>query len=414
MMWAQNLLPNGNFEQIGSPDFSFPFFAFDELAFWYAASYSNADSTFSGTPDLFSDKFPREIREPISFWNISIGAAEGDHYLGMYNEVRYEGYFTPEAIGSSLTQALEPGAYYAIEFKVRNKGIRNPFSPPIFCVQDPYKKVDIFLHSDSIFLLHDAQQKNSYANIPANLSIRSEYMTYENLVEWTSAGSCFQAEGGEAFLALAMASGRFEVEPPCEILDEYWDTFYVYYFDFDDIRLTKLPEEINLSLQICNGRDNRINIDEMANLPTMQDEIQYIWEDGTIDSIKIIQKEGLYRIDAILDCTTIPIYLEVTDSKCDPKIFVPNAFSPNLDGINDVLLPYIAVEATILNYEFSVFDRWGNRIFRSSDVNEAWNGNFKNQPLTEGNFIWLLEFEIDDPDLGLLRYTEKGLTTLLR
>lgn len=61
-------------------------------------------------------------------------------------------------------------------------------------------------------------------------------------------------------------------------------------------------------------------------------------------------------------------------------LFVPNAFSPNGDGMNDLFLPYgknLKCDACN-NYEFLIFDRWGEVIFKSTTVGEGWNGKRAN------------------------------------
>ncbi len=57
----------------------------------------------------------------------------------------------------------------------------------------------------------------------------------------------------------------------------------------------------------------------------------------------------------------------------DPEFtfFIPNAFSPNADGIND---EFLGQGGGIVKYELIIFDRWGNLIFRSDDLNKAWDG----------------------------------------
>ena len=56
-------------------------------------------------------------------------------------------------------------------------------------------------------------------------------------------------------------------------------------------------------------------------------------------------------------------------------LFIPNAFTPNADGINDVFMPK---GQFILAFEMSIFNRWGDLIFRSSDLNKGWDGTGNN------------------------------------
>lgn len=58
------------------------------------------------------------------------------------------------------------------------------------------------------------------------------------------------------------------------------------------------------------------------------------------------------------------------------NVFVPNAFTPNMDGLNDVFKPVISGGA-IDFYEFVIIDRTGKEVFSSSNPKEVWNGTFR-------------------------------------
>ena len=71
------------------------------------------------------------------------------------------------------------------------------------------------------------------------------------------------------------------------------------------------------------------------------------------------------------------VSVRVLDYTCDKsQIFIPSAFSPNGDGVNDVFL----VRSTILKSAYLlIYDRWGNQVFETKDINAGWNGTYKNQ-----------------------------------
>lgn len=71
-----------------------------------------------------------------------------------------------------------------------------------------------------------------------------------------------------------------------------------------------------------------------------------------------------------------------------PSYFVPNAFSPNGDGLNDVLRP-IAVGYSANNY-FKVFNRFGEVVYYGKDFKEGWNGTYKGQLADIGTYFWEL------------------------
>lgn len=71
---------------------------------------------------------------------------------------------------------------------------------------------------------------------------------------------------------------------------------------------------------------------------------------------------------------------------CD-NIFIPDAFSPNGDGHNDVL--YVR-SPCISSMDFLVFDRWGNKVFETGDINNGWDGTYNGKPANMGTYIWYL------------------------
>lgn len=71
-------------------------------------------------------------------------------------------------------------------------------------------------------------------------------------------------------------------------------------------------------------------------------------------------------------------------------MYVPNAFTPDYDGVNDEFLPTSPV-ITENGYEFTVFDRWGDVIFNSIVPGEAWDGKKNGQLLPSGIYVWKLK-----------------------
>src|SRR6185312_14234166 len=90
-------------------------------------------------------------------------------------------------------------------------------------------------------------------------------------------------------------------------------------------------------------------------------------------------------------------------------IAVPNAFTPNGDGLNDYLYPLNAFKAD--NLEFKVYNRLGQLVYQSSDWTQKWDGTFKGQPQESGVFVWTLKYTLRDT--GKLVFT-KGSTVLIR
>lgn len=68
-------------------------------------------------------------------------------------------------------------------------------------------------------------------------------------------------------------------------------------------------------------------------------------------------------------------------------IYVPNAFTPNGDGLNDT---FGGVGEGITDYTMQIFDRWGNLLFESNNINNQWDGTYKNEVVPAGVYVFKL------------------------
>lgn len=135
-----------------------------------------------------------------------------------------------------------------------------------------------------------------------------------------------------------------------------------------------------------------------------------------------VSDPGIANPTAVVEATTTFI-LTITDGVCtrsdavtvtvhefncaEPDLFVPNAFTPNGDGNNDVL--YVR-GPNIASMLFRVFDRWGEKVFESRDRSSGWDGTYKDKPVDAAVFVWYLDAICVDGQTTLL----KGNTTVIR
>ena len=91
-----------------------------------------------------------------------------------------------------------------------------------------------------------------------------------------------------------------------------------------------------------------------------------------------------------------------------PDIYMPTGFTPNGDGLNDDVRPYLVGMKSLKS--FSVFNRWGNLVFFSKKEGEAWNGKSNGVNQDNGVYVWILEFYDSNNKL----VTEKGTITIIR
>lgn len=77
----------------------------------------------------------------------------------------------------------------------------------------------------------------------------------------------------------------------------------------------------------------------------------------------------------------------------DQELWVPNAFTPNRDGLNDILK---AVGSTQLsNFEMSIYNRFGQRVFYTQNIFKGWDGIFNGQPSTPGTYYYQIKYQND-------------------
>jgi gliding motility-associated-like protein len=91
----------------------------------------------------------------------------------------------------------------------------------------------------------------------------------------------------------------------------------------------------------------------------------------------------------------------------DKVIYVPNAFSPNGDGINDIFYTYARGVKTI---DFRVFNRWGEKMFQSYSLDHGWDGYYKGQLMNPAVYVYYVEVTYLDGDIR----SQKGSVTLIR
>lgn len=80
---------------------------------------------------------------------------------------------------------------------------------------------------------------------------------------------------------------------------------------------------------------------------------------------------------------------KITIYKTSPEIFVPSAFTPNGDGKNDILKP-ITVGIVSLYY-FRVYNRWGQMLFSTSELNKGWDGNANGNAQPSGTYVYMAQ-----------------------
>lgn len=126
-----------------------------------------------------------------------------------------------------------------------------------------------------------------------------------------------------------------------------------------------------------------------------------VFEPGNYDVLlEAINKFGC------IDTFYVPHFATIKDKGL---LFIPTAFSPNNDGVNDEFVP-VYKGLMEENYSFSIFNRWGEEVFATNSANVGWDGTFSNVKSTQGVYTWKLNGQF----YGGKMVNKKGIVHLLR
>lgn len=92
------------------------------------------------------------------------------------------------------------------------------------------------------------------------------------------------------------------------------------------------------------------------------------------------------RLYQIVDGDTISIYDPITVSISESELLMPNAFSPNGDGINDIYKAKSGYKS-IVEFKAVVFNRWGQKLYEWTDPEDGWDGTFHGKNVAEGVYF---------------------------
>ncbi len=143
---------------------------------------------------------------------------------------------------------------------------------------------------------------------------------------------------------------------------------------------------------------------------------KYQWapNDGSLNAIDIYNPIAMptnttsYTVTVTDEngCTATASVL-VTVIPCDESVFIPSAFSPNNDKVNDI---FYVRSSSLTQIDLIIYDRWGEQVFHTDKLNEGWDGIFKGALLGPDVFAYYVKFHCLDSK----EYSKKGNVTLLK
>jgi len=117
----------------------------------------------------------------------------------------------------------------------------------------------------------------------------------------------------------------------------------------------------------------------------------YYWNTGETAETIVIDSMGSYNVELISyqgckSTDTVQILWSGT------PFYLPNAFTPNGDGLNDSFRAIPRYDY-VNRYHMSIYNRWGQRIYETTDINKGWDGTYKGSPCTLGAYVYHIVYE---------------------
>ena len=167
------------------------------------------------------------------------------------------------------------------------------------------------------------------------------------------------------------------------------------------------PPDINL------GKDTTLCASNNLILNTSYE--NSIWQNEFIDSTFEVVESGWVQVEAYNDyCSTPGIDSILVDYlKCDDCLKLPNAFTPDQDNINDLYYPVLDCETIFQSYSLSIYNRWGEKVFSTSDLLTGWDGKHNNKNATSDIYIWTVNYSYFNGE-EIISKNSYGDLTLIR
>ncbi|QIP11541.1 gliding motility-associated C-terminal domain-containing protein [Spirosoma aureum] len=119
---------------------------------------------------------------------------------------------------------------------------------------------------------------------------------------------------------------------------------------------------------------------------------QFAWKDQFLTPERTVNSSGVFFATVQNECATVTDSIEISYGACDCVLYTPDLFTPNGDGLNDVFLAYSCGDITINS--LSIFNRWGELIYTTSQAPFQWDGYFNGAVCQIGVYTWRIQYQL--------------------
>jgi len=132
----------------------------------------------------------------------------------------------------------------------------------------------------------------------------------------------------------------------------------------------------------------------------------FTWYDGSHSLTNIVTTPGIYWLEANDNGCSTREYITISPGDCG-SVFIPNVFTPNGDSKNEVWQVY---QFSAVTMNVRIFNRWGQQLFTSDQIDFTWDGTWKGKACTQGVYFYVLNGTYPNGDA----FSYKGSITLLK
>ena len=360
--FGQNLVPNYSFENYSNCPTNMT-----------EINYSN--NWFQPLPQSTSDYFnscdvTNNLSVPINVFGYQ-KARTGNAYAGilLYNQNNWKEY-----IETKLISPLNKNSKYCVSFYV---SLINTAHWGIDAI-GAYLSKDSILSDTMITLPYSPQIENHSGNIIIDT------------LNWIEISDTIIAQGGEYFLTI----GNFHEDINTNHINLNYGSYDSYYY-IDDVSVlycdTIYKAEAGKNKTICEGDSVQIGLPPnadchykwQATTTLSNDSIANPWVKPTVNTVYYLQQTFMSNK------TTDSV--KVTVISCEDtlknSLTIPNAFTPNGDGVND----YFKIKGSnIRSLTGKIFNRWGEELFKFNDANSKWDGKYKGKTVSDGVYFYII------------------------
>lgn len=135
----------------------------------------------------------------------------------------------------------------------------------------------------------------------------------------------------------------------------------------------------------------------------------YLWSTGDTTQAISITEQGVYSVTVHVNGCVLQDSITIHGSLGGGVLYLPNAFTPDNDGIND---RFFAKGDHITTFRLEIFNRWGETVYSSDDLTESWDGTYKSLPAKSDLYTWKVTYKTTCTAALILEKT--GHVTLIR